>query len=118
MGSDLKELLSLETPIRVRLGDRELPLRDILALAPGSIIELPQRADDELTLFVNNKAVGLGNAVKVGENFGLRLTFIGDVRERLEAIAGGSAELPIDDDHDDTMLDADAMAEALLSGQL
>mgnify|MGYP001799607285 CR=1 FL=1 len=43
----------LEVPISVRLGERSLRVREVRGLVPGSIIELPQRAEDELTLVVN-----------------------------------------------------------------
>lgn len=107
----------LEVPIIVRLGERTMKLDAVLGLVPGSIIELPQHAEDELALLVHNKAIGLGQAVKVGENFGLRITFLGDVRARLEAMMGGSIELGASDDAagDD---DAAALAEALLAGQV
>jgi flagellar motor switch protein FliN len=91
MASELAAVLRLEVPVIVRLGERRMPLRDVLALVPGSIIELPKNSEAELDLLVNNKQIGLGAAVKVGENFGLRITYLGDVRERIEAL-GGAAE--------------------------
>jgi hypothetical protein len=42
-------------------------------------------------MLVNNKTVGTGIAVKIGENFGLQISYIGDVRARLEALASGEA---------------------------
>jgi hypothetical protein len=42
-----------------------------------------------LELRVNNKAIGTGQAVKVGENFGLRITFMGDLKERITALGTG-----------------------------
>lgn len=91
MGRDLKTLLKLRVPMIVRLGHRRLPLSHILRLAPGAIIELPQLSDEPLDLMVNNKVVGNGTAVKIGENFGLRVTQIGDPRDRLAALAPGSS---------------------------
>ncbi len=76
-------------PVIVLLGSRSMRLGDVTALAAGAIIEIPKNAEDELELCVNNKVVGLGKAVKVGENFGIRITFIGDVRKRIEALGGG-----------------------------
>lgn len=86
MSDDLNAILRLEVPIIVQIGDCNLPLDHILSLAPGAIIELPKGADEQLDLMVNNKKIGSGVAVKVGENFGLRLARIEDVRERLEAM--------------------------------
>jgi flagellar motor switch protein FliN/FliY len=86
MRPDLDAILSLEVPIIVRLGERTLSVRQVVDLVPGSIIELPKNADAELDLLVNNKQIGCGHAVKVGENFGLRLAYVGNVRERIEAL--------------------------------
>jgi flagellar motor switch protein FliN len=86
MPSDLAGVLRLEVPVIVRLGERSMDLGEVLGIVPGAIIELPKNVDAELDLLVNNKQVGTGVAVKVGENFGIRITYIGDVRERIEAM--------------------------------
>jgi flagellar motor switch protein FliN/FliY len=84
-------ILKIEVPVVVRVGERQMRMSEVLALVPGSIIELNKRAEDELDLLINNKQIGSGNAVKVGENFGLRVTYIGDVRERIEALGADAA---------------------------
>ncbi len=84
----LRPILTLDVPLIVVLGERSMSVRDVVALTPGSIIELPKGADEELELLVNNKPVGLGKAVKVGENFGIRLSFVGDIKTRVMALAG------------------------------
>jgi flagellar motor switch protein FliN/FliY len=89
MSSDLAGVLRLEVPVIVRLGERTLSVGEVLDLAPGAIIELPKNVEDELDLLVNNKQVGTGVAVKIGENFGLRITYLGDVRERIAALGQG-----------------------------
>lgn len=86
MSADLSAILKLEVPLIVRLGERQMTLAQVISLVPGIIIELPKGADEELELLVNNKPLGLGTAVKVGENFGIRLTHIGDVKARVEAM--------------------------------
>ena len=103
-----QSLKTLEVPIIVRLAERDLPIGEVLHLTPGAIIELPKQADDELELFVNNLRVGFGTAVKVGENFGIRITHIGDPSERLAAAVPDEDDGPTDEE----------LAEALLSGQL
>ncbi|MBI1368728.1 MAG: hypothetical protein GC162_08770 [Planctomycetes bacterium] len=89
MGRDVQTLLKLRVPVIVRLGHRDLSLSRVLALIPGAIIELPQLADEPLDLMVNNKVVGNGVAVKIGENFGLKVTYIGDPAQRVAALGGG-----------------------------
>jgi len=91
MASDLRALLKLEVPVIVILGSRALRVSDVVSFIPGAIIELPKRADEELQLMVNNKIIGTGSAVKVGENFGIRISFIGDVRQRVAALGGPAA---------------------------
>jgi flagellar motor switch protein FliN/FliY len=86
VSSDLRSILALEVPVIVRVGERMLTLGEVVALVPGAIIELPKHAEDELDLLVNNMQIGMGTAVKVGENFGLRISFIGDVRQRIAAL--------------------------------
>jgi len=86
MASDLTAVLRLEVPVIVRLGERTMSLQEVIGLVPGAIIELPKGSEDELDLMVNNKQIGTGAAVKVGENFGIRINYIGDIRERIAAL--------------------------------
>lgn len=86
----VERILALEVPIVVRLAMRTLRVSEVTALVPGSILELPKNAESELDLMVNNRVVGTGLAVKVGENFGLRITNVGDQASRVAAL-GASA---------------------------
>lgn len=76
--SNLPQALRLQVPVVVRLAERSMSLKEVLALVPGAIIELPKNAEAELDLMVNNTVVGTGQAVKVGENFGIRITKLGN----------------------------------------
>jgi flagellar motor switch protein FliN/FliY len=109
---NLRQVMRLEVPVVVRLGERVMHVRDVLALVPGSIIEIDKVADKELDLLINDKQVGLGHAVKVGENFGIRLTFIGDVATRVDAALSASAANLAEDQA------AADLAAQLLAGQL
>lgn len=114
----IERIKKIEVPVLVRLGSRQMPLRDVIALIPGSIIELPKQSDEELDLVVANKTIGSGEAVKVGENFGLRIGYIGDLRERLEALkAGGQSKGGKDEAESDSEDEAAALAAAMLAGQ-
>ncbi len=86
MSSDIKTIRGLEVPLIVQLGERAMTVAELMALAPGSIIEIPKPADDELDLLINNQRIGVGTAVKVGENFGLKVTAIGSPETIAEAI--------------------------------
>jgi flagellar motor switch protein FliN/FliY len=89
--ADLEAILKIEVPLIVQIASRTMTTREILNLAPGAIIELPKLADEPLEILVANKPIGVGAAVKVGENFGVQVTHVGDVRERIHAM-GGRAE--------------------------
>jgi len=88
-GGDVGRILRLEVPIIVRLGERKLLLSEVLRLGTGAIIEFSKRSDEPLELLINNKMIGVGETVKVGENFGLRITQIGDVKQLIQALGGG-----------------------------
>ena len=86
MPTDVQTILRLAVPVIVEIGRRSMSLENVLALGPGAIIELPKPADDMLELLVNNKPVAQGTAVKVGENFGIRVESVGTARQRIEAL--------------------------------
>jgi len=87
--SDLKRILRLEVPVIVKLGERRLTLAEVMRLGVGAIIEFSKSSEEPLELLVNNKPIGVGETVKVGENFGLRITQIGDVRQIIKSLGGG-----------------------------
>jgi flagellar motor switch protein FliN/FliY len=69
-----RSLLRIRVPVVVTLAKSHQPLSRIVELAPGSIIPFAKSCDDTLTLEVNNREVAVGEAVKVGDKFGLRIT--------------------------------------------
>ncbi len=85
---DLRRILDLEVPVIVKLAERTMPLSEILNLTSGAIIEFEKASDGALELMINNTCIGVGEAVKVSENFGLRVTQIGTMRERIAALSG------------------------------
>jgi len=82
----LGRILKLQVPVIVRLAENRMPLSEILSLSTGAIIEFNKPFDSELDLMVNNRTIGQGRAVKVGENFGLRITRIGSIQDRIQAL--------------------------------
>ena len=87
MATDLKTIVKLEVPVIVRVAERRATMAEVLSLGPGAILELAKSAEDELTLLVNNKPIASGEAVKVGENFGIRVSAVGTPTERVMAMA-------------------------------
>lgn len=86
----MQRLFKVRVAVRVRLAERRMTVGDILQLSNGAILEFETPVQSPLKLLVNNKCVGTGDAVKVGENFGLRVRYVGDAAERL-ATMGGAA---------------------------
>lgn len=84
--ADLQRILQIRVPVIVKLAERKITLQEVLRLGNGSIIEFYKSSDDALEILINNKPIGVGVAVKVGENFGIRLTQIGDVKQVVSAL--------------------------------
>jgi len=89
--AELSRILRMEVPLIVKLAERKLPLSEVMRLGTGAIIEFFKRSDEPLELLVSNKTVAVGETVKIGENFGIRITQIGDVKQLIAALGGGKA---------------------------
>lgn len=85
-GKELSRILNLQVPLIVRLAERKMHCSEVMRLGTGAIIEFFKSSDRPLELLVNNKVIALGEAVKVGENFGLRIRQVGDARQIVEAL--------------------------------
>jgi flagellar motor switch protein FliN/FliY len=82
----MRRILRIEVPVIVLLAQRTIPLVEIVNLTSGAILEFDKNFDSDLDLMINNKCIGQGQAVKIGENFGLRIQRIGSLRQRIEAM--------------------------------
>jgi flagellar motor switch protein FliN/FliY len=83
---ELSRILQLEVPVIVKLAERQLTVAEVMRLGPGAIIEFEKASDEALELMVNNKTIGVGETVKVGENFGLKVTQVGDVKQVIRSL--------------------------------
>ena len=83
---ELERIRRIRVPVIVRLAERKMTLGEIMGLSPGSIIEFDKSGDAALELMINNQVIGLGSAVKVAENFGLRIEMVGEVTERIRSM--------------------------------
>ncbi|MGB1124716.1 MAG: FliM/FliN family flagellar motor switch protein [Phycisphaeraceae bacterium] len=88
MATDLDTIFKLKVPLIVTVGAQRMPLDSVLGFAPGSIVELSKSADEPLEILINNKEVGIGEAIKVGENFGVRITKMKPADQRVQAMGG------------------------------
>ena len=83
---ELQLLMDIDLPITIELGRTKMMIKDILKLGPGSIVELDKLSGEPVDLFVNNKKFAAGEVVVIDENFGVRLTEIIQVDERLHSL--------------------------------
>lgn len=83
---DLGRIQKLRVPVIVRLAQRQMAISHIRGLSIGAIIEFEKSVEEPLDLLVNNRQVGRGVCVKVGENFGVQLTEIADRPQRVRSL--------------------------------
>ncbi|MDD4334892.1 MAG: flagellar motor switch phosphatase FliY [Desulfotomaculaceae bacterium] len=86
-GFDQQRLdLILDIPLKVTvlLGRTRWPIKDILGLAPGSVVEMQSLVDEPVEILVNGTLVATGEVVVVNENFGVRISNIIGPRERIQ----------------------------------
>ncbi len=84
---NIELLMDVDLPVSIELGRTKMAIADILALGPGSVVELNKLAGEPVDLLVNYKVVARGEVVVVDENFGLRVTQLMTPEERLKALA-------------------------------
>jgi flagellar motor switch protein FliN len=82
-------LLDVPMVLTVELGRTERQIRDVLALAPGSIVELDRPAGEPVDLLVNGRLIARAEVVVVDENFGVRITDIVSPADRIERLGAG-----------------------------
>ena len=70
----LNSVLDVKVQLAVRLGSCKLAMRDVLELNTGAIIQLDQRANDPVGVYVNDKMIAVGEVIVVDENFGIKIT--------------------------------------------
>jgi flagellar motor switch protein FliN/FliY len=83
---NIARILELGVPVSVILAERPMPVETILLITVGTILEFDVPFGSDLSLVVGNRTLGRGQAVKIGEHFGLRITEIDSVRHRIEAM--------------------------------
>lgn len=72
-------LLGVKLTVSVEVGRVQLPIRQVMELGPGAVIELQRGASEPVEIFANGRCIGRGEIVVVGEQFGVRVTELGGV---------------------------------------
>lgn len=83
----LEDLLGLELPVIVLLAEKTMTLEEILALRKDSVIEFDKLSNAPLDLYVNNRRLGSGNAIKLEDRFGLHVGEIDSAEETLRKLS-------------------------------
>lgn len=83
---NLDLLMDVELDATLRFGQRRMPLGEILAIAPGAVVELDQQVHDPAELLIGDKVIALGEIVVVDGNYGFRVTGLASREERLESL--------------------------------
>ncbi|MDP1919232.1 MAG: flagellar motor switch protein FliN [Myxococcales bacterium] len=76
-------LLDVPLDVNVELGRSRMSIQELLALSPGSVIELDKVAGEPLDIVVNGRLIARGEAVVVNDKFGIRITDIVSKTERI-----------------------------------
>lgn len=83
---NLELVMDIPIQLTVELGRTRMPIRNLLQLAQGSVVELNELAGEPLDVFVNGCLVAQGEVVVVNEKFGIRLTDIITPSERIKKL--------------------------------
>jgi len=82
----LDMILDIPVQLSVELGRAKIPIRDLVALAPGAVVELDRLAGEPMDVLVNGCLVAQGEVVVVNDKFGIRLTDVIAPDERLRRL--------------------------------
>ncbi|PQO39686.1 hypothetical protein DTL21_02775 [Bremerella cremea] len=81
-----RSLLHIEVPIRVILAEKKMKVNDIVNIGIGTIIQFDKSCEDSLDVEIGKQKVAEGEAVKIGDKFGVRVTNITMPEERYIAL--------------------------------
>ena len=88
MKRSIVEVLAIEVPLAVVVAEKQMSLGQVLALGPGSVVEFDKSVAAALDLYLGERRVASGKAVRVGETFGLQVSEIVDPRDVVDGLVG------------------------------
>jgi flagellar motor switch protein FliN/FliY len=74
LAGNLDFVMDVPVELTVEIGRRKLRIGELLRLGPGSVLELSKASGESLDVYVNERLIARGEAVVVGERYGVRLT--------------------------------------------
>ncbi len=84
---DISRVLDIPVQLSVELGRTRVPIKHILKLGQGSVVELDALAGEPMDVLVNGYLIAQGEVVVVNEKFGIRLTDVVTPSERLRRVS-------------------------------
>jgi flagellar motor switch protein FliN len=87
--NDINMVLDIPVQLSVELGRTKVPIKYILQLGQGSVVELDALAGEPMDVLVNGYLIAQGEVVVVNDKFGIRLTDIVTPSERLRRLSKG-----------------------------
>jgi flagellar motor switch protein FliN len=87
VSNDLNMVLDIPVQLTVELGRTRIPIKNILQLAQGSVVELEAMAGEPMDVLVNGFLIAQGEVVVVNDKFGIRLTDIVTPSERMRRLS-------------------------------
>lgn len=72
--ANLKLVLDVPVSLTIELGGCQLPMREVLQLNPGSVVQLDKAADAPVELSVNGKLIARGEVVVIEDRYGVKIT--------------------------------------------
>ena len=85
----LDRVLSIALTVHVELGRRKIRVGELLKMGVGQVVELDAAAGAPLSIYANNTLIAEGEAVVVGDRYGIRITDIVSPAERVQRLGGG-----------------------------
>ena len=85
---DIERILEIPLEVSVELGRKRMRISELLSLTVGSVLELGTAAGAPLAIYANNTLIARGEAVVVGEKYGIRVTDIVSPKERVKRLGG------------------------------
>ena len=86
---DINRVLDIPVQLSVELGRTRVPIKHILQLGQGSVVELDALAGEPMDVLVNGYLIAQGEVVVVNDKFGIRLTDVVTPAERLRRVSKG-----------------------------
>ncbi|BDT70479.1 flagellar motor switch protein FliN [Comamonadaceae bacterium OS-1] len=86
---DINMVLDIPVTLSVELGRTKVPIKYILQLAQGSVVELDALAGEPMDVLINGYLIAQGEVVVVNDKFGIRLTDVVTPSERLKRLSKG-----------------------------